>query len=109
MFPTKVVAAHQGRVSFLKVQEWAGDHGGNYPVHLAGGRLKATEEITVSYIRESLWNVLPSDIGEAGKEKKIQREIKTRSLAAYAAIIYYSIETISGSRSTHIPGFPANH
>lgn len=69
------------------MQEWEGDCRGNCPVHLAGGRLKAAEEMTVSHIRESLWNVLPSDIGEAGREKIIQREIKTSSLAAYTAII----------------------
>lgn len=69
------------------MQEWERVHGGNYPVHLAGGRLKAAEEMIVSHIRESLRNVLPSDIGEARREKLIQREIKTSSLAAYTAII----------------------
>lgn len=88
MFSAKDVAAHQGGVPFfLKVQEWGGDHGGNYPLHLAGGRLKAAEEMTVSHIRESLWNIVPPDTGEAGREKFIQREIKTSSLAACTAII----------------------
>lgn len=35
--------------------------------------LKTAEEITFSHIRELLWNVLPSDIGEAGRGKIIQR------------------------------------
>jgi len=49
--------------------------------------LKTEEESTFSHIRESLWNILPLNTGEVGRKKIIQREIKTGSLAAYAAII----------------------
>lgn len=60
MFPAKDVAAHQGRVPFFsKCKNGKVTMGENCPVHLAGGRLKAAEEMTVSHIRESLWNVLP--------------------------------------------------